>query len=410
MRSVVVVGAGQAGATAALELRRAGFDGEVALLGEEPHLPYERPQLSKDLLRRDAPQIKSLRDARAYDEAGVKLRLDSRVARVDAANRCVELDDGDRLPFDRLLIASGVRPRRLPQLDGDPRVCYLRRFEDAARLRAELDSASSIVIVGGGVIGLEVASEAASRGIRVTVVESAERLMARSVDPILSAFLDRRHRMSGVEFRYAVQPRGWTLDGRLELSDGTSLAADVVLVGIGVLPNVEPFAELNIADAFGVRVDEFGRTAIDSIYATGDVASQPSVRGFSRIETWANAQDHAIATARNLIGEAKAYSSPTWFWSDQGKTNLQILGDARGGEPVARGDANGSAFSLFWLDRDGRIAAAASVNSPKDMAMARRWLGQRVELDPQRLANPSVPLRDCLAASKDGNEYRRNMA
>lgn len=397
IRKIVIAGAGQAGGTAAVELRRAGFAGEIVLVGEEIHAPYERPQLSKELLQPDDPAVRSMRAVDEYEREGIRLVLGRTISRVDAAARQVELDDGTQFDYDRLLIATGVRPRQLA-LKGAARIHYLRRIEDAVGLREGLVAGRSLAVIGGGVLNLEVASAARARGVHVTVVEAADRLMARSVDQRISRFLDRMHRALGVDIRYGVQAVELTLDGRLQLSDGSSVPADEVLVSVGVTPNIEAFAHLGITDPAGVRVDAHGRTAISEIYAAGDVAAQPGEHGYSRIETWANAQDQAIAVARNMIGEPSPYLSPTWFWSDQGKTNLQVVGNALVGSPVVRGDENGDQFSVFWLDEDGRLTGCSTVNSPKDMAMARRWIRQGVRLDSRRLGDPAASLRDCVRA------------
>jgi p-cumate 2,3-dioxygenase ferredoxin reductase subunit len=397
IRKVVIAGAGQAGATAAAELRRAGFDGDVVLVGEEAHAPYERPQLSKELLRPGEVALRSIRPAESYAQDGIKLLLGREVVGVDAAARRVQLDDGVELDYDRLLIATGVRPRPL-ELNDRARVRYLRRVEDAMALRDQLEAGRALAVVGGGVLNLEVAAAASARGVKVTVVETADRLMGRSVDARVASFLDRTHRARGVDIHYGVHAVELGRDGALLLSDGARVPADSVLVSVGVLPNVEAFAELGVTDPAGVRVDACGRTAIAEIYAAGDVASQPGEHGFARVETWANAQDQSIAVARSLLGEATPYHAPTWFWSDQGQTNLQVLGDAVSGRSVVRGDASGDLFSIFWLDPADRLTGCATVNAPKDMAMARRWMRQGAQLDAQRLEDPDVALRDCCAA------------
>ncbi|MCD9027978.1 FAD-dependent oxidoreductase [Luteimonas sp. BDR2-5] len=395
---IVIVGAGQAAANAAAELRRTGHAGPIAIVGEEPHAPYERPQLSKDMLRPGCAGARCMRETEAYARDGIDLHLGVRVRHVDAARREVQLDDGRRLPYGHLLIATGVRPRPLPPaLHASPRVRYLRSIGDAEALRADLDAGHPLAIVGGGVIGLEVAAAARARGVAVTLVEAGERLMQRGVDPLVSRFLDRTHRARGVDIRYGLQAEALEDDGTLRLSDGSRVPAARVLVGIGVLPNVEPFAHLGIADAAGIRVDAFGRTAVPGIHAIGDIASQPVGGRHGRIETWANAQDQAITVARNLVAEPVPYAAPTWFWSDQGQTNLQVVGDATTGRTVVRGDADGDAFSVFRLDDAGRVTGCATVNAPKDMALARRWVRQRQQVEPQRLADPAIPLRDCAA-------------
>nr|ART37997.1 F65 [uncultured bacterium] len=391
---IVIAGAGQAGATAAAELRRAGFDGEIVLVGDEIHLPYERPQLSKEMLQPGNIAPRSMRAAGEYERDGIRLVLGRQILHIDPRIQQIDLDDGSQLPYDRLLVATGVRPRSLP-LKTDPRVHYLRRVEDAMALHEAMDAGQALAVIGGGVLNLEVASAASARGLSVTVVEASDRLMPRSVDERVSRFLDRTHRANGVDIRYGVQARSLSHDGVLSLSDGSRVPADYVLASIGVIPNVELALHLGITDAAGIRVDSCGRTAVASIYAAGDVASQPHGQSFARVETWANAQDQAIAVARNLLGAATPYLSPTWFWSDQGKTNLQVVGDATLGRSVTRGDEGSDIFTIFKLDEEDHVTGCATVNAPRDMAVARRWVKQRTKVDTQRLTNPAVPLRDC---------------
>ncbi|VWC70450.1 MULTISPECIES: NAD(P)/FAD-dependent oxidoreductase [Burkholderia] len=397
IKRIVIAGAGQAGATVAFGLREGGFDGEIALIGEESHLPYERPQLSKEMLRPASAELRLIKARAEFERHGIQLSLGRKVVRTDASLRQVLLDDGGAITFDRLVIATGVNPRQLPATVADPaRVRYLRTVEDARKLRVDLEGGEPIAIVGGGVIGLEVAAAARALGCQVTVIESADRLMSRSVDDVVSRYLDRVHAREGVDVRYGVQVTGPFEDGRLTLSDGSSVAARVLVVGIGVTPNVGGFDDLGITDAAGVRVDAYGQTAIDGIFAAGDIASQPAGSAFGRIETWANARDHALNVVRNLLGESVRYESPVWFWSDQGRTNLQVVGNATCGTRVIRGDGSGDAFSIFWLDEGGHVTGCSSVNSPKDMAVARRWVKQGNRVDPRHLADSGIPLRNCV--------------
>jgi len=395
IHNIVIAGAGQAGATVALGLRKAGFAGALTLVGDEPHAPYERPQLSKEMLQAEAGDHRTIKSLADYEGQGIRLELGRRVSEVDAAGRRVVLDDGGAIEYDALVIATGVKPRRLPDAFHDPeRVRYLRTVEDSRLLREDIGAGRSLAIIGGGVIGLEVAASARAAGCQVTVVEAADRLMSRSVDEVVSDYLDRTHRRNGVDIRYGVVASELLPDGALRLSDDSLISAERVLVGIGVTPNISGFETLGITDAAGVRVDGAGRSAIQGIYATGDVASQPNDRGFGRIETWANAQDHASNLVKTLLGEEALYQAPTWFWSDQGPSNLQVVGNALEGARVIRGDERGEAFSVFWLDGD-RVTGCASVNAPKDMAMARRWVRQGARVDPVRLADTSIELRHC---------------
>lgn len=395
INSIVIAGAGQAAAAAAVELRRAGYAGRITLVGDEQHLPYERPQLSKEMLRLDVQPLQLSQSAEALAEPGIELLLGCPIVSVDAAARVVSLEDGRHLDYDRLLIATGVRPRQL-SCAHDDRVTYLRTVEHAEKLRDALLGKLSLVIVGGGVIGLEVASAAIDHGCQVTLVEAAPRLMPRSLDADVAARLGDLHRQRGVTIIHGATVENIAADGTVTLSDDTRIKADSILAGIGVQPNIEAFADLGICDDAGIRVDEFGRTAIPEIYATGDVASQPCGDRHGRIETWANAQEHAACVARNIVGEPSSCERPIWFWSDQGTLNLQVIGDALAGHAVLRGEPESGRFSQFRIGEDDRLLGCVSWNSPKDMAMARRWVRDGALVDSERLADLAADLRMCV--------------
>lgn len=395
IRTVLIVGGGQAGAAAAFSLRARGFDGRLVLLGTESHLPYERPQLSKQVLQPADNEVKLIRSEEDYILAGIELRLGTTLLDVDAERQSALLDDGSTLDYDRLLVATGVRPRMLQGISG-PRVTCLRTIEDAISLRTGLYEGAVIAIIGGGVIGLEVASAVAARGGKPIVIEAGDRLMGRSINKRVASFLDEVHRRQGAEIIYGVTATSLTAEGSLHLSDGSTMTVDRVLVCVGVQPNNEPFVNCGITDTMGVRVDSLGRTCVPTIYATGDIASQP-VRGqYSRVETWANAQHHAELVAGNIIGGEEPFNQPMWFWSDQGDLNLQVLGDVTTGVEVLRAGSSDDAFSIFYLSDEGRLLGCVSINSPKDMAMARRWIRDGALLDQTRLAESSVNLRGCV--------------
>lgn len=396
VNKIVIAGAGQAGAAVALGLRRAGFDGEIVMVGEEFHPPYERPQLSKEMLQLERVDLRVIKSLPDYKEHNIELILGSKMVKVDADARSIFLSSGKEIKFDQLVIATGVSPRRLPDpLRGLERVHYLRTAEDSNNLRSDLELGKPIAIVGGGVIGLEVAAAARSFGCHVTLIEAADRLMSRSIDETVSRYLERAHRREGVDFRFGVHATELSSNGFLKLSDGSSIPAQSVLAGIGVTPNVDGLEDLGITDSLGVRVDAFGQTSVAGIYATGDVASQPNGSRFRRVETWSNAQDHALNVVKNILGKSVPHESPVWFWSDQGRINLQVFGNAIEGERVIRGDEHGNAFSVFWLDDDYRVAGCSAINSPKDGAVARRWIKKGSQVDRQRLADKNIPLRDC---------------
>jgi NADPH-dependent 2,4-dienoyl-CoA reductase/sulfur reductase-like enzyme len=391
---IVIVGAGQAGARAAEALRAAGHVGSIALIGEEPHEPYERPQLSKEtLLKPDAPVVK-IKDYAAWRALDVDLHTGCRVAACDAEKRSVELADGRLFQFDQLLLTTGVRPRRLPSLEnGSIPVLYLRTIEDALALRAALRPNARVVIVGGGVIGLETAAAAVAAECSVTVIETAPILLARALPKAASDFLLRRHKAVGVDFRFGAQANA--VDGNeLVLSDGSRLRADVIVVGIGAVPNVALAECLKIEGADGIRVDDCGRTEASRIFAAGDVALQRDDESgrWRRIETWANAQNQAIAVGKTMAGVDTPYREPIWFWSDQYDFNLQVVGDMTGGDVICRGDPASDRFTLLCCD--GKVVrGGVTINRRPDMAALRKIVAQQKAVDRAALESPSIDLR-----------------
>lgn len=392
MDTIVILGAGHAGASAAFELRRRDFDGRIVLVGDEAEPPYERPQLSKEMLRKEPLALRHHQPAQEYEDEAIELFLGDAAVRVDAAQRTVHLASKKTLQYDRLLVATGTRPRTLGGLAPD-HVVYLRTAKDAEALCAHLDADRRIVIVGGGVIGLEVAAAICARWGCPVVIERESRLMPRSLDELVAGYLEKVHTSRGVRFLYGVTVKSFE-GGTLVLSDGTQLPADELLVGIGVEPNVHALAGLGITDALGVRVDATGRTAIPEIYATGDVASQPRNGAHARIETWANAQDHSAHVARNLLGGDVPYTAPAWFWSDQGDVRVQVVGEVTRGSRHLRGTVESGTFSAFYLEPDGAILGCASLNAPRDMAIARRWMIEGVRVAAERL--DSADLKDAM--------------
>ncbi|SFN24584.1 NAD(P)/FAD-dependent oxidoreductase [Marinobacter pelagius] len=391
---IIIVGAGQAGAASAMQLRADGFNGTITLIGEECHLPYERPQLSKELLLQDNYELKSIHAYAEFEQSDITLILGRKVIDVRSDQQTVVLDSGQSLKYDFLIIASGVRPRALPNIQGE-NIIYLRTFEEAQKIKSFIHDREKLVIIGGGVIGLEVAAAALVKECDVTVIEASDRLMARSLTHQTSNFLQKIHSEKGIKFKLGVGVERVDDQGELILSDGTTLIADKVLVAVGVIPNSEPFSGLGITDEFGIRVDRYGRTSIPNIFATGDIASQPQYGSFGRVETWANAQQHAVTVARNIIGKEEPYDKLTWFWSDQGDLNLQVVGTCASDHKVARLSSESQKFSEFALDKDSKLVGCISFNSPKDIAFARKWIQKSSKLDANLLADPSVNLKQC---------------
>ncbi len=301
IENIVIAGAGQAGARAAEALRARGFEGAITMIGEELHPPYERPQLSKAMLQSPDAPVAYIKQARDWNEAlDIRLETGSAAIDCDADRRVVSTADGRTFPFDRLLLATGTRPRRLAALEDAPLdVQYLRNVEDAFRFRRHITVRSRIVIVGGGVVGLEAACAAAKSGCHVTVIESETRLLARAFPAQVSDLVADRHRSRGVEFVFGATVTGSTSHS-VRLSNSTEIPADLVLIGIGVTPSSELAARLGLPTTDGIAVDSCGRTAVSDVFCAGDAALQwTRCHGRAiRVETWANAQNQAIAVAR----------------------------------------------------------------------------------------------------------------
>lgn len=399
VQTIVIAGAGQAGGRAAEALRATGFTGTITLIGAEQHAPYERPQLSKEFLAAPDTAATSLRARESWlSELGIDLVTATELTAADR-ERCLVADSmGREYRFDRLLIATGTTARSLPALDGDPRVHTLRDIGDAARLRPFLHARARVVIVGGGVIGLEAAAAAAKLGCDVAVIESESHLLARAFPKLVSDVVLAKHEAAGVRFQFGETVTAATQRG-VRLSDGTELAADVILVGIGVDPALALARTIGLTAAGGVPVNDRGQTAMPEVFAAGDVALQwsPWHGRNLRIETWANAQNQAIATARNMLGADKAYADPPWFWTDQYDLNIQVAGDLAATETVVRGTVESGRFAVVGL-RDGELVGALTVNAAKDMAMLRRLVAARRAVPRADLASPAFDLRRALAA------------
>lgn len=395
---IVIVGAGQAGARAAEALRAAGHRGAVTLIGDEPHPPYERPQLSKKMLLDQQADATFIRTTQEWSDLGVTLRTGTRAVTIDLGQRKLALSGGDDIGFDRLLIATGTRPRRLAALEGATvAVHYLRGIDDALTLRPQLVEGRRVALVGGGVIGLEVAAAALSRGCKVTIIERADHLLPQIGSPSLSRFAHDMFVKRGAAVLCNTELSDHHASG-LMLADGRVVDADVIVVGIGVEPAGELAQQIGLAGVQGIRVDARGATECDDVFAAGDVAEQWSAchDRWLRLENWANAQNQAIATARAMAGLDSRYEAPSWFWSDQFDANIQVVGHPAGANEIIRGDPGSARFSAISV-RDGEVVGAVSVNNAKDMAMLRRLVASRKKVNPAALANPAFDLKRALA-------------
>ncbi|MCE4225542.1 oxidoreductase [Methylobacterium sp. C25] len=405
---VVIVGAGQAGLQTAASLREAGFAAPITVVGDEDALPYQRPPLSKAYLagKTDAEGL-LLRPASYFTEHRIAHRR-ARAVRIDRDARTLGLDDESELAYDHLVLATGSRNRALPVPGADlPGVYQLRSLADADRLREALEAAARIVVVGAGFIGLEFAAVCAGRGLAVTVVEAAERVMERAVSAETSDAFRIAHEAMGVTFRLragVVAIEGH--EGRaaaVVLADGESIPADLVLVGVGVLPNQELAERAGLAVRDGIEIDAFLTTSDPAISAIGDCARFPTrfAAGMSRgdrvrIESVQNAIDQGRCLAARLTGRPSAYDAVPWFWSDQGRHKLQIAGLAETGDgSVVRG--GGEAFSVFRF-RDGRLCAVESINRPAEHMAARRILALGRALTPAQAAEPAFDLKALATA------------
>ncbi|GAA4218030.1 3-phenylpropionate/trans-cinnamate dioxygenase ferredoxin reductase subunit [Streptosporangium album] len=403
-QTFVIVGASLAGAKAAQTLREEGFEGRVVLVGAETERPYERPPLSKGYLVGKEERDKIyVHDAGWYAENAVELLLGRRVTGIDRAGRQVELDDGRRLGYDRLLLAPGSSPRPLDvpgaDLDG---VHYLRTVGDSERLREAIRGGGRVVVAGAGWIGMETAAAARSYGCEVTVVGSQPAPLQSSLGPEMGAFFAEVHRGRGADVRLGRKVTGIAGDGRVRAvttDDGVEIPADVVIVGAGVRPNTELAEQAGLAVDNGIVVDASLRTGDPDIYAAGDVANafNPLYGTRIRVEHWANALNGGQAAARAMLGQEVVYDRPPYFFTDQYDVGMEFSGwFAPGGydSVVTRGDLEAQAFYAFWL-AGGRVVAGMHVNQWDDgIGPVQDLIRGGGRVDPARLADPSVPLAD----------------
>jgi 3-phenylpropionate/trans-cinnamate dioxygenase ferredoxin reductase subunit len=375
---VVIVGAGQAGYQVAASLRSEGYDGPVALIGEELHLPYQRPPLSKGYLAgKQSLESVALRPAAFFTDHRIDLMLGERVIEIDRVGGQVRLASGARVAYQTLVLAVGASIRRL-EIDG---IRYLRTLDDSTTLKDRIEQARDIVVIGGGFIGLEVAAVVRSLGRSVAVFEAQPRLMARSVAPVLSEFYRELHVSHGVEIS-------------LNHAGGFP-PADLVLAGIGVTPNVELASAAGLTIGNGIVVDEHLRTDDPNIYAVGDCAEHPNpfAGGRARIESVQNAVDQARAVAAAIAGRPKPYHAVPWFWTDQFDVRLQMAGISTGWDrEVTRGNPESRKFSVFYF-KAGRLAGVDSINRPGDHMAGRKLLAVGTMLTPDQAADESVDLK-----------------
>ena len=411
---LLVVGAGHAGAELALAARQAGWAGPIRLLGEEDELPYHRPPLSKAYLHGEADRESlNLRAAATYENANITLDLGVHVNGIDAAAQTVSLADGRTLPYAKLAICTGGRPRPLvadglPDGDAPSNLHYLRTLAHTHAIRDALKPGLRLVIVGGGYVGLELAASATKLGAKVTVLEAMPHVLARVTGPTVAAFYEQVHRAAGVDLQTnfsvaRVQRAGEGASAPVTAlvgADGREIAADLVVVGIGMLPNIALAQMAGLEIDGGVVVDACSHTSDPNIIAAGDCTVHHSAlyQRRLRLESVPNALEQARAAAAALVGKTPAVRPAPWFWSDQYDLKLQMVGLSQGYDAcVIRGDMAARTFIAFYL-RDGVVIAADSVNRAADFVMAKRLVGGAARVSPEQLADEAVSLKDLALA------------
>ncbi len=398
---IVIAGAGHAAGQVVASLRQLKFDGHTMLVGDEAHLPYQRPPLSKKFLAGELPAERLyFKPAGFYEDLDVGLRLETRITAIDRAAGTLEVEDGDSIDFDRLVLALGSRARTLPVEGVDlPGVFYLRTIADVEHIRESLDDSRRVVIIGAGYIGMEVAAVTRTLGHDVTVVEMTDRVMSRVVSPEISDFYQIEHANRGVKLRLGKGVEALTGRKRIRAvvtDDGEEIPADIVIVGIGIVPNTElaDAAGLDVDD--GIVVDDRCATSDPNIFAIGDCTLHPNdIYGRRlRLESVHNALEQAKTAASNLCGKQARYCQVPWFWSDQYDLKLQIAGLSHGYDDVIiRGNPAERRFACLYL-REGRLIAVDAVNSPRDFMQSKPLIAERTVIATDKLCDPAIELKD----------------
>ena len=396
----VIVGASLAGATAAATLRQDGFDGDVVLIGRETHPPYERPPLSKQYLRGEAPFEKALvRPSGFYEAHAIDTRFGEEATRVHPADRTVECASGRSVRYDKLLIATGVRNRR-PPIPGLnlPNVFDLRSVNDADAIRAEMASGRKAAVIGMGFIGCEVAASLRQQGVEVVCIDPSPTPLFRVLGEQLGQVMSAIHRDHGVEMVFediVTRFEGVRHVERVITKAGRRVDCDFAVVGVGVEPVVDFLAESGVEISNGILVDEYSRTNVHDIFAAGDVANHyhPVFQKRMRVEHWQNAMQQGASAARSMLGNGKPYDAVHWFWSDQYDVNLQYAGFHREWDQVVvRGSLDTKDFIAFYVTQ-GQVDAVVALNRGKDVRRAMPLIKARIVIDPRQLADESVDLR-----------------
>lgn len=402
MAAMVIVGGGQAAGQNVASLRQAGYEGEIVLIGDESHPPYQRPPLSKQYLSGEhGVERVHLRPPTFYQDKNIDLKLGVTVTDIDTQSHQVKCSSGENIEYEKLLIATGSRPRILNAPGSElPGIFYLRTIDDVDRIREAMGSARSVCIVGGGYIGLEVASVAITSGLNVTVLEMEDRILQRVTTPDMSNFYHELHSAHGVNILTNTAVQGYSGDGKVEqvLCGEQRIEADLVIIGIGIIPNVELADAAGIHCENGIVVDDHCQTSEADIFAAGDCSNHPNpiLQRRLRLESVPNAMEQARVAAANMLGGDATYSSIPWFWSDQYDLKLQMVGFSSDGDAqIVRGDKSANQFAVFYL-KDGAVVAVDAVNSPREFMVCKQLYGQTV--DQAQLQDPNVDMKTLLQA------------
>ena len=404
IHSVAIAGAGHAAGQVVATLRQKKFEGTITLIGEEPWLPYQRPPLSKKFLAGELPAERlHFKPESFYAHPDIEVRLETRIDSLDRGGKTLHTAGGGQIAYDKLVLATGARPRllHLPGVDLDG-VHYLRTIADVTCIRSQLGEGSRLVIVGAGYIGLEVAAVASKLGADVTVIEMEDRVMSRVVSPQISEFYQKEHSSHGVKLMLSTSISGFSGDGQVagvDLADGKRVAAHLVVIGIGVVPNTELASDAGLTVDNGIVVDNRCQTSDPDIFAVGDCTYHPNdILGCQvRLESVHNALEQAKTAAGNICGEGSCYAQVPWFWSDQYDLKLQIAGLSQGyDQAIVRGEPDGRSFSCLYL-RDGQLIAVDAVNRPKDFMQSKALIAAHAVIDPELLMNPEIELKNMAA-------------
>ena len=400
MAGMVIIGCGQAGGQAAASLRQEKYEGPITMIGQEPYIPYQRPPLSKQYLSGEQEKEKlSLRQESFYSEKEINLKLETSVLSLDPHKKELQLENDETVTYDKLLIATGGRPRKL-EVDGHTLkgIHYLRNIDDVDAIKTQMSTSQNLVIVGGGYIGLEVASVAIKRGLTVSVLEMESRILERVTTEEMSAFYHQLHTDEGVNILTSTQAKAFKGSETVEsvVCGDHEIPADLVIVGIGILPNTEMAEAAGLETNNGLVVDEHCRTSNEHIFAAGDCTNHPNpiLNRRLRLESVPNAMEQGRVAASNMLGGSKSYASMPWFWSDQYEHKLQMVGFSKDSDQsVVRGDMESKSFTVFYL-KDGSIIAADSVNNPKEFMASKQLVGKKASIE--ALADKSIELKTLI--------------